>query len=221
MGVILGKSNEMGKPIKISEASEYIFGFVLLNDWSARDIQAWEYVPLGPFLAKNFATTISAWIITADALQPFKVSLEPQDPKPLKYLHEEKLISYDIPVDVLVKSSKQKEFSKIATTNYKYMYWTINQQITHHAVTGCSLKVGDLLGSGTISGKEEGTYGCLMESNKNSTKKVKVGDEERLWLEDGDTVNFDAFCQGNGYRIGFSDCSGTILSALSEDEYYD
>lgn len=219
MGVVLGKSNQMGKPIKISEASEYIFGFVLLNDWSARDIQAWEYVPLGPFLAKNFATTISAWIITSEALKPFKVDLEPQNPKPLKYLHEEKLISYDIPIDILLKSKNQSNYNKIGTTNYKYMYWTINQQITHHAVTGCSMKVGDLLGSGTISGKEEGSYGCLMESNKNATKKVKVGDEERLWLEDGDTVNFSACCQGNGYKIGFSDCSGKILPALSEDNY--
>jgi fumarylacetoacetase len=220
MGVILGKSNKIGSPIKVSEAAEYVFGFVLLNDWSARDIQAWEYVPLGPFLAKNFATTISAWIITQDALEPFKVKLEEQNPTPLKYLYEETLISYDIPIEINSKSEKQKEFTVIGQTNYKYMYWTINQQIAHHSVTGCKMQVGDLLGSGTISGKEEGTYGCLMESNKNNTKKIPVGDEERLWLHDGDTVVFKAFCQGVGYRIGFSDCSGTILPANPEEDYY-
>lgn len=220
MGVILGKSNPMGKPIKVSEAEDYIFGFVLMNDWSARDIQAWEYVPLGPFDAKNFATTISAWIVTKEALSPFKVKLEEQVPRPLNYLYEENLISYDIPIEVHMKSEKQKEFNVIATTNYKYMYWTINQQITHHAVTGCSMRVGDLLGSGTISGKEEGTFGCLMESNKNNTKKIALGDEERIWINDGDTVVLRGFCQGEGYRIGFSDCGGKVLPALKEEEYY-
>ena len=219
MGVIIGKTNEIGVPIKINEASEYVFGFVLVNDWSARDIQAWEYVPLGPFTAKNFMTTVSAWIVVKEALEEFTVKLEEQDPRPLKYLYEENLVSYDIPIDIYLKSEKQKEYSRIGTTNYKYMYWTVNQQITHHTVTGCKMQVGDLIASGTISGKEEGTYGCLMEANKNSTRKIIVNDEERVWLNDGDSVLFKAYCQGKGYRIGFSECSGKVIPALG-DEFY-
>lgn len=220
MGVIIGKSNKLGQPIKIGEAFEYVFGFVLLNDWSARDIQAWEYVPLGPFTAKNFATTISAWIITKDALEPFRFKLEDQDPKPLKYLQDSNLFSYDIPIEILAKTQKQTEHFKIGKTNYKYMYWTMNQQITHHTVTGCSLNVGDLLGSGTISGTDQETLGCFMEMNRNATIKIQIGDEERLWLNDGDEVILKASCQGEGFKIGFGDCSGKILPAVPEDYFY-
>jgi len=214
MGVILGQSNEMGRPIKVNEASEYIFGFVLLNDWSARDIQAWEYVPLGPFTAKNFASTISTWIITPEALEPFKITLPEQDPKPLDYLNEKDHYSYDIPISVQYKTKGQEEGVVISETNYKFMYWSANQQIAHHAVTGCSMGVGDLLGSGTISGTDEKSLGCLLEMTKSGANKITVGKEERTWLQDGDSINLVAQCQGNGFRIGFSDCEGEVLPAL-------
>lgn len=220
MGVILGKSNELGKPIKVNEASDYVFGFVMLNDWSARDIQTWEYVPLGPFNAKNFATTISPWVITPEALEPFKLTLPEQDPKPLKYLDEKDHFSYDIPIDIEIKSKQQKEATIVSTTNYKFMYWTANQQIAHHSVTGCPMNVGDLLGSGTISGTTENSYGCLLEQSKNGQVKIPLGNEERVFLQDGDFVNMKAYCKGKDYLIGFGDCSGEILEALNEEEYY-
>lgn len=220
MGVILGKSNEMGRPIKVNEASDYVFGYVILNDWSARDVQAWEYVPLGPFTAKNFGSTISAWVVTPEALEPFKVKLPDQDPKPLKYLDENDHFSYDIPIDVLIKGKNQEKENLVSQTNYKYMYWTANQQITHHSVTGCSMSVGDLLGSGTISGTDESSLGCLLESTKSGAKTIKVGDEERTFLLDGDVVNLKAYAQGEGFRIGFGDCKGEVIPALEEKEYY-
>jgi fumarylacetoacetase len=210
----------MGKPVKVKDAEEYIFGFVLLNDWSARDIQTWEYVPLGPFNAKNFATTISPWIITLDALEPFRVSLPEQDPKPLPYLKEDNLKSWDIPITVEIKSKNGNEFHKLSTTNYKYMYWTINQQIAHHTVTGCQLNVGDILGSGTISGTEAEAYGSLFELTTNGKNKIKVGNEEKIWVEDNDIVNMHAEINGNGYLIGFGNCSGEILPANPLDDYY-
>jgi fumarylacetoacetase len=220
VGVVIGKSNEMGHPIKLQNAEDHIFGFVLLNDWSARDVQTWEYIPLGPFNAKNFASTISPWIVTMEALEPFKVKLQPQEPQPLKYLYDPNLYSWDIPINVSVQTKNQKEGNIIAQTNYKYMYWTVKQQISHHTSTGCKLNVGDLLGSGTISGTDEGSYGCLFEMNVGGTKKVKVGEDERLWLEDGDYVNFSAVIKGEGFSIGFGDCGGEILPALPEEEYY-
>jgi len=209
----------MGHPVKISEAEDYVFGVVLLNDWSARDVQTWEYVPLGPFNAKNFATTISPWIVTLEALEPFAVSLPAQDPKPLPYLKEDNLKSWDIPITVEIKSKNAKEFHKLSTTNYKYMYWTINQQIAHHTVTGCQLNVGDILGSGTISGTEPEAYGSLFELTTNGKKKIKVGEQEMTWIEDNDIVNMHAEIKGNGYMIGFGDCSGEILPANPLEDY--
>jgi len=220
MGVILGRSNPMGTPIKVNEAPNYIFGFVLLNDWSARDLQAWEYVPLGPFTAKNFASTISAWIITPEALEPFKVTLPEQDPKPLKYLEEKHHYSYDIPISVEIKGKNQKEGTVVGQTNYRHMYWTAAQQIAHHSVSGCNLSVGDLYGSGTISGTDDLSLGCLLESSKGGKQKIKLNDEERVFLEDGDYVLMKASCKGEGYNIGFSDCGGEVLPTLDEKEYY-
>lgn len=220
VGVIVGKSNEMGHPIKIQNAEDYIFGLVLLNDWSARDIQTWEYVPLGPFNAKNFATTISPWIITLEALEPFKISLPPQDPQPLNYLYDPNLYSWNIPINVSIRPQSHQSHSLIGQTNYKYMYWTVKQQIVHHTVTGCKLNVGDILGSGTISGTDEGSYGCLFEMNSGGTKKVQLENDERMWLEDGDHVQFTASVEGDGFVIGFGDCGGEIVPALTEDNYY-
>ena len=148
MGAIIGMESQLGKPVKVSDASNYVFGYVILNDWSARDIQGWEYIPLGPFTAKNFATTISPWIVTSEALQPFRVKLPEQTPKPLNYLFQENLYSYDVHLEVGLKPQNDKDYSWITKSNYKYMYWTIDQQVSHHTVTGCNLAVGDILGSG-------------------------------------------------------------------------
>ncbi len=211
----------MGTPIKVKNASAHVFGLVLLNDWSARDIQAWEYIPLGPFLAKNFATTISPWIITLEALEPFIVNLPTQEPKPLPYLFDENLNSWDIPISVSLKTKNSNNFNKISETNYKYMYWTINQQIAHHTVTGCELNVGDILGSGTISGTEPKSYGSLFELTNGGKEKIKIGEnEERIWIEDLDEINFNAEIKGDGYVIGFGDCKGSILPAKPIEDYY-
>lgn len=220
VGVVIGKSNVMGSPVPIRQTEDYIFGFVLLNDWSARDVQTWEYVPLGPFNAKNFASTISPWIVTLEALEPFKVELPKQDPTPLKYLVDESLNSWDIPINVAIRTKNQKEENVISTTNYKYMYWTVKQQIAHHTVTGCQLNVGDVLGSGTISGTDPSSYGCLFEMNQAGAKTITVGNEERTWIEDGDYVNFSAEIKGNGYKIGFGNCGGEVLPANPEEMYY-
>jgi fumarylacetoacetase len=220
MGAIIGKSNQIGRNVKVSEASDYVFGFVILNDWSARDIQTWEYVPLGPFTAKNFASTISPWIITVDALEPFSVQLPKQDPEPLRYLQEENLRSWDIPIYTSISTQSQKVNHVISETNYRYMYWSVNQQVAHHTVTGCKLNVGDMLGSGTISGTDENSYGSLFELSQGGTKKIKVGNEERIWIEDGDVITMTAVAKGNGFNIGFGNCSGEILPANPENEYY-
>ncbi len=220
VGVIVGKSNEMGSSVKVKDAEDYVFGLVLLNDWSARDVQTWEYVPLGPFNAKNFATTISPWIVTLEALEAFKVELPKQDPTPLKYLQDTGLYSWDIPIDVNLKGKNQSDGSMISQTNYKYMYWTVRQQIAHHTVTGCKLNVGDIFGSGTISGTDEFSYGSMFELSQAGSKTISIGNETRTWLDDGDYVNFTAVIKGNGYNIGFGNCGGEVLPANPEEDYY-
>lgn len=219
MGAIVAKSNKMGENVKVSEANDFVFGFVLLNDWSARDIQTWEYVPLGPFTAKNFATTISPWIVTLEALEPFKVELPKQDPVPLPYLRDPLLHSWDIPITTTI-ATNNKNSQVVSETNYKYMYWSVNQQIAHHTVTGCKLNVGDLLGSGTISGTESNSFGSMFELSEGGKKSIKVGSEERVWLQDGDYVNFTAIAKGDGYNIGFGNCGGVIVPANPESSYY-
>jgi len=223
MGAVIGKSNNIGQPVKIKEASTYVFGYVLLNDWSARDIQAWEYVPLGPFTAKNFATTISPWIVTVEALEPFRVKLPEQNPKPLKYLYMDNLTSFDINLEILLKSKNDKDYSLISKSNYKYMYWTVEQQIAHHSITGCSLNVGDLFGSGTISGTEKETYGCLFEITSNGKNPFALSNStektNKIWLENHDSVKFNGYCNGNGYKVGFGDLEGTVLPALTDDYF--
>lgn len=189
MGAFVGTGNELGKPIKISQASDHIFGLTLLNDWSARDIQVWEYVPLGPFNAKNFASTISPWIITTEALEPFKVSLPAQDPEPLPYLKEDQSYSYNIDLHVKIQSETMSEPHTVAVSNFKHLYWSVNQQLTHHTETGCNMNTGDLLGSGTISGTEKSEYGSMMELSWAGKEKIPLGNgEERVFLQDGDTV---------------------------------
>jgi fumarylacetoacetase len=221
MGAYIGVGNEMGTPIKVSKAADHIFGLCLLNDWSARDIQVWEYVPLGPFGAKNFSSTISPWIITLEALEPFKVNLPEQDPEPLPYLKEDQPYSFDIELTIGIKSETMKEPHTVSVSNFKHLYWSINQQLTHHAVTGCNMSTGDLLGSGTISGTQKSEYGSMLELSWAGKEKVSLGnDEERVFLKDGDTVYMSGACKGNGYTIGFGECAGKVLPALDDKEFF-
>ena len=191
-----------------------IFGFVLLNDWSARDIQQWEYVPLGPFQAKAFATSISPWIVTREALEPFRVEGPKQDPVPLPYLRQSRPNNYDLVLDVGLKTAKMKAPQRICRTNFKYMYWSSVQQLVHHASSGCAMTVGDLLGSGTISGADKDQRGSLLELSWGGAEPLEFADgERRTFLEDGDSLVITGFCQGNGYRVGFGEVEGTILPA--------
>ena len=221
IGAVVGRSNKLGQPIKVKDAADHIFGFTLLNDWSARDLQKWEYVPLGPFNAKNFATTISPWIITAEALEPFKTKLPEQVPEPLPYLKDPENYSYDVELNVTLKTAAMSEPTQISKSNFKYMYWSANQQLTHHTVTGCNMNVGDLLGSGTISGTEKGSFGSLLELCWNGKEPIKLPNgEERTFLVDGDILNLEGVCHGSGFTIGFGECSGKVLPALDDSHYF-
>ena len=214
VGFFIGKGNKLGEPVPIEKAYDHIFGMVMVNDWSARDIQRWEYVPLGPFLAKNFATSISPWVVTMEALEPFKVKQPVQEPEPLPYLQYKGDWGYDIKLDVFLKNEKLKEPFKIASSNHKYLYWNILQQLAHHTITGCNLETGDLLASGTISGPTPDSYGSMLELAWKGEKPIKLPDgTERKFLEDGDSVIFSGYCQGDGYRVGFGEVEGKILPA--------
>lgn len=212
MGFFVGKENHLGEPINIENAHEHIFGMVLLNDWSARDIQAWEYVPLGPFLAKNFATSISPWVVTMDALESFRLSTPKQDPTPLPYLQTDSALGFDISLEVFLQSEKMTEPQLISNSNMKYLYWSIEQMLAHHTVTGCNMRVGDLCGTGTISAPYENGYGSMLELTWRGEKPIKLSSgEERKFLEDGDTVIMKGYCQGDGYRIGFGEVTGKVI----------
>ena len=213
MAFIIGKTTNMGDSVSTSEAEDHIFGVVMLNDWSARDIQKWEYVPLGPFLAKNFASTISPWIVTLDALEPFKVAGQKQDPKVFPYLEFEGNKNYNVDLEVYI-CPKNSEATKVSHSNFKYMYWNMCQQLAHHTVNGCNIKVGDLMASGTISGPEPHEYGSMLEISWQGTKPVIMADgTERKFLQDGDTVIIKGYGQKNGVRIGFGEVSSKILPA--------
>ena len=213
MGFITGKNTNLGDSISTSEADDYIFGMVLLNDWSARDIQKWEYVPLGPFLAKNFASHISPWIVTLEALEPFKVSGPNQEPKVLSYLEYEGEKNYDINLEVKITPEGSEE-QTVCHSNFKYMYWNMAQQLAHHTVNGCNINVGDLYGSGTISGKDENSYGSMLELAWMGTKPVKMKDgTERKFINDGDTVTMKGYAEKGGKRVGFGEVSAKILPA--------
>jgi fumarylacetoacetase len=212
MGVLIGSGNILSEPIAVDEAKDHVFGFTLVNDWSARDIQTWEYIPLGPFLAKNFATSISPWIITMEALEPFKCKSPEQNPKPFDYLNNKKDCNYDINLEIHLKAENMSESHIISKTNYNYLYWNMAQQIAHHTVTGCNLRTGDLLASGTISGPEKDNRGSMLELSWNGKEPIGLPNgEKRTFLEDGDIVTLKGWCKGKGYRIGFGDCKGTIL----------
>ncbi len=213
MGFITTDANKLGKTIDINETSEYIFGMVLLNDWGARDIQKWEYEPLGPFLAKSFATTISPWIVTMDALEPFKVESPEQEPQPFAYLQQEGKNSYDINLQASIKPKKQDQ-TVVSKTNYKFNYWTMSQQLAHQTINGCNVRSGDLYGSGTISGPKEGTFGSMLELTVAGSKPIQMQDgSERKFINDGDTVILIGFCENKKIRIGFGECKSKLRKA--------
>ncbi len=214
MGVVIGQASPMGGMLSEAQAEDMIFGFVLLNDWSARDIQQWEYVPLGPFLAKAFATSISPWVVTREALEPFRVQGPAQNPVPLPYLRQTGANNYNLELEVSLRTAPMNEAARISHTNFKYMYWSSMQQLMHHASSGCAMNVGDLLGSGTISGPEKDQRGSLLEIAWNGTEPAELpGGVKRSFLEDGDSLAMRGWCQGDGYRIGFGEVEGTILPA--------
>jgi fumarylacetoacetase len=211
MGVVIGQQSTMGEMLSETEADAMIFGFTLLNDWSARDIQQWEYVPLGPFQAKAFATSISPWIVTREALEPFRVQGPAQDPIPLTYLRQSGSNNYDVNLDITLQAADIGDAQRICRTNFKYMYWSSVQQLVHHASSGCSLSVGDLMGSGTISGPEKDQRGSMLELSWGGAEPLELGAVRRTFLEDGDSVTIIGYCQGNGYRVGFGEVEGTIV----------
>ena len=216
---VVGRGNDIGQPITVDAATDHIFGMVLLNDWSARDIQKWEYVPLGPFNAKTFASEVSPWIVTMDALAPFKTACPTQEPKPLAYLNEkDSNNSFDINLSVELLPENSDEATVVCETNFKYMYWSMAQQLTHHTITGCKVEIGDMMGSGTISGPTPDSYGSMLEIAWNATKPVTLkGGETRSFIEDGDTVIMKGYSEKDGIRVGFGEVRGKVLPALSFD----
>ena len=215
---IVGQPSRLGQPIHIDDAEAHIFGMVLLNDWSARDIQQWEYVPLGPFNAKTFASAISPWVVTMQALQPFKVQGPVQEPRPLAYLQESAESSYDIQLSVEIQAAQSSSAEVICQTNFKYMYWSMAQQLAHHTIAGCNVNVGDLMGSGTISGSTKDSYGSLLELTWNTTAPLTLANgEQRGFLQDGDTVIMKGHAEKDGMRVGFGEVRNSILPALSFD----
>jgi fumarylacetoacetase len=214
MGAIVGTSSEMGHPITVAQADDMIFGYVLLNDWSARDIQPWEYQPLGPFQAKAFATSISPWIVTKAALEPFRTSTPEREKDLLPYLREPGPMLYDIELEVTM-APEGKAPTTIARTNYNQMYYSAAQQLTHHASSGCAMNAGDLLGSGTISGPEKDQRGSLIELSWGGKETITLDSgDTRTFIEDGDTMTLKGAAKGDGFRIGFGDCVGTIKPAI-------
>ena len=215
VGAFVGTGNPLGQPIPIADAARHLFGMVLVNDWSARDIQKWEYQPLGPFLAKNFATSISPWVVTLDALEPFRIAGPPQDPEPLPYLRNAGSNAYDIHLEVWLQSEKMATPQRISATNARHLYWSLAQQIAHHTSGGCNLRPGDLLASGTISGPTPDSLGSMLELAWKGTRPIALASgESRVFLQDGDRLTLTGWCQGNGYRVGFGEVSGRVTPAI-------
>jgi fumarylacetoacetase len=211
MAFITTDANVMGENIPVHEAEEYIFGMVLLNDWSARDIQKWEYVPLGPFLAKNFASSISPWIVTMDALEPFRTKGPKQDPTPLPYLQQKGKHAFDIHLEVAIQPENGLE-TVVSQSNFKYMYWSMSQQLAHHTSNGCRVNSGDMMGSGTISGPTPSSYGSMLELTWGGKNPVQLADgSERKFINDNDTVIMKGYCENQEVRIGFGEVSSKLL----------
>jgi fumarylacetoacetase len=211
MAFVVGQNTEMGESVSTEDAEDYIFGMVLFNDWSARDIQKWEYVPLGPFLGKSFASTISPWVVTLDALEPFRTAGPVQEPQPLPYLRYEGNKSYDINLSVAIQAENQQP-KEVCQSNFKHLYWNMAQQLAHHTVNGCNIRVGDMMASGTISGASEDSYGSMLELTWRGSKPISMPDgTERKFLNDGDTVIMKGWCENDGVRIGFGEARGKII----------
>lgn len=207
-------ANIMGEPVAVDDAENHIFGMVLFNDWSARDIQKWEYVPLGPFLAKNFASSISPWIVTMDALEPFRCASPKQEPEPLPYLQQTGNHAFDINLEVYIQPNNGTE-NLVSRSNFKYMYWTMAQQLAHHTINGCRVNSGDMMGSGTISGATQDSFGSMLELTWGGKNPLMLNDgSERKFINDGDTVIIKGYCQNNDVRIGFGECSSKLLPAI-------
>ena len=214
MGAIVGTGSAMGARVSVAEADAMIFGYVLLNDWSARDIQAWEYQPLGPFQAKAFATSISPWIVTRAALEPFRVAAPAREKPLLPYLKEPGPMLYDIALEVAMRPAGSDQVTTLSRTNARELYYSAAQQLAHHSSSGCAMRTGDLLGSGTISGPDKDSYGSLLEMTWGGKEPLTLADGSvRGFIEDGDTLTLRGHAQGDGYRIGFGDCTGTVLPA--------
>lgn len=213
LAFVVGKKTRLGKAVSTDEADQYIFGFMLFNDWSARDIQTWEYVPLGPFLAKNFCSSVSPWIVTLEALEPFRVKGYKQEPEVLPYLKYTGDKNIDINLEVSIKTDNT-EPTVVSRSNYRYMYWTAEQQLAHHTVNGCNINVGDLMASGTISGPEESSFGSMLEITWRGTRPIKMKDgSERKFINDGDTVTMKGYAEKDGIRVGFGEVSNKVLPA--------
>ncbi|PZR74767.1 MAG: fumarylacetoacetase [Chthoniobacterales bacterium] len=211
---LVGPGNALGTPVPIDSATDHIFGLVLMNDWSARDVQAWEYQPLGPFLAKNFCTSISPWVVTLEALEEFRKPLPVQDPEPLPYLRATNDFTYDIQLEARLETAGMDFAHTITRTNFRNLYWSIAQQLAHHTVNGCNLQSGDLLASGTISGPTETSRGCMLELTWRGANPLTLPNgETRKWLEDGDRLTITGWAQGNGYRVGFGEVTGRVIAA--------
>lgn len=210
----IGPGNALGEPVPIGQARDHIFGLCLMNDWSARDVQAWEYQPLGPFLAKNFCTSISPWVVSLEALEEFRKPLPPQDPAPLPYLRAENDFTYDIELEARIQTATMNAPHVITCTNFQNLYWSMAQQLAHHTVNGCNLQPGDLLASGTISGPTEESRGCMLELTWRGANPLTLPNgESRKWLEDGDRLTITGWAQGDGYRVGFGEVTGRVLPA--------
>lgn len=211
---IVGKEIMLGESVTTANADDYIFGLTLFNDWSARDIQTWEYVPLGPFLAKNFASTISPWVVTLEALEPYRVEGYKQEPKVLPYLEYSGNKNVDINLQVSIQPENAEE-TTVCNSNYKFMYWTMEQQLAHHTVNGCNINIGDMMASGTISGPTPESFGSMLELSWKGTKPLKMKDgSERKFINDNDTVIIRGYCEKDGVRIGFGECKAKALPAV-------
>ncbi len=217
IGAFLGPGNSLGEPIPITQAEQHVAGICLLNDWSARDIQRWEYQPLGPFLSKSFATSISPWMVTFEALEPFRVPSSQHEVPLLPYLQTENLGAFDVTLEVYVKTPALSEPFLLSRSNFRDLYWTLAQMVTHHASNGCPLRPGDLIGSGTISGPEKTNRGCLLElTSKGAEPIVLPSGEQRVFLEDGDRIEITGYCHRPGYAsIGLGRCTAEIQAVLS------
>jgi len=214
MGFITTDGKHLGERITADEAEDYIFGMVLFNDWSARDIQAWEYVPLGPFLGKNFASSVSPWVVTLDAMEPFRVESPKQDPQPLPYLQTEGKRTFDINLQTYIQPENGNE-SKVCESNFKYLYWNISQQLAHHTVNGCNINAGDMMASGTISGPEKENFGSMLELSWRGANPITLGDgSERKFINDGDTVTMRGYCKNDDVRIGFGEVTSKVLPSI-------